>query len=80
MVVDTPGIREFGLPKTDWEEIHEYFSDIAELTQKCAFRNCLHKHEPGCAVRQAVADGRLAAGRLQSYIRLREECDKREWE
>lgn len=79
MVVDTPGVREFGLAHLDWTDVHEYFADIAALTQDCAFRNCLHKSEPGCRVREAVAQGRLAQERLDGYIRLREESERPEW-
>lgn len=79
MVVDTPGVREFGLAHLDWTDVHEYFADIAALTQGCAYRNCLHKSEPGCRVREALAAGLLAQERLDSYIRLREECEKPEW-
>jgi ribosome biogenesis GTPase len=74
MVVDTPGVREFGLAHLTWLDVHEYFSDIAALTLKCGFADCTHGVEPGCAVRQAIAAGELAAGRLESYRKLRAEA------
>ena len=79
-LVDTPGVRVFGLAHLTWLDVHEYFADIASLTQSCAFRDCLHLHEPDCAVRSAVAGGSLSARRLESYIKLRDEADSKHWE
>jgi len=73
-VVDTPGIREFGLAHLTWLDVHEYFSDIAALTSGCSFRDCSHTVEPDCAVRRATEEGRLALKRLESYVKLRAEC------
>jgi ribosome biogenesis GTPase / thiamine phosphate phosphatase len=78
-VLDTPGIREFGLAHLDWTDVHEYFSDIASHATGCGFRDCLHKSEPGCKVREAAAAGLISPGRLESYIKLREESDRPEW-
>ena len=69
LVLDTPGMRELGL----WEAgdgVDQTFADVAELAAACRFRDCAHRGEPGCAVLAAVADGRLAAGRLESYRKL----------
>jgi ribosome biogenesis GTPase len=76
LVVDTPGVREFGLAHLTWLDVHEYFSDIAALTLQCGFSDCSHQSEPGCAVLQAVRDSKLAAGRLESYRKLRAEADR----
>jgi ribosome biogenesis GTPase len=73
-VVDTPGIREFLVPDSDWLDVHEYFADIAALTSGCGYRNCTHTVEPGCAVKAAVERGELPSGRLRSYIGLRREA------
>jgi ribosome biogenesis GTPase / thiamine phosphate phosphatase len=75
-VVDTPGVREYGLAHLDWTDVHEYFSDIAELTQGCGFRDCLHQSEPGCNVLAAIARGELAAARVDSYRKLRQEANQ----
>lgn len=75
-VVDTPGVREFGLAHLDWTDVHEYFSTIAELTQQCAFRDCMHESEPDCAVRAAIELGGLSPERLRSYKLLRKEADQ----
>ena len=69
LVLDTPGMREFAL----WEAgdgVDQTFADVAELAAACRFRDCAHGGEPGCAVLAAVADGRLAAERLESYRKL----------
>lgn len=78
-VVDTPGVREFGLVHFDWLDVHDYFSDIATLATGCAFRDCHHHGEPDCAVRDAVEQGRLARGRLDSYQKLRAESEEPHW-
>jgi ribosome biogenesis GTPase len=65
-------MREFGLWDAD-EGVDETFAEIVELAAGCRFADCSHKFEPGCAVRAAVADGRLDAGRLKSYRHLARE-------
>ncbi len=69
LIVDTPGMREFGLWEAS-EGLAEAFSDITELSAQCRFRDCSHQAEPGCAARQAAEAGLLPPGRLQSYLRL----------
>ena len=69
LVLDTPGMRELGLWDAD-EGVDQTFADVAELAAACRFRDCAHEGEPGCAVLAAVADGRLAAERLESYRKL----------
>ena len=71
-IIDMPGVRGLGLWDAD-EGIGAAFSDIEELAASCRFRDCTHTNEPGCAVRAAVESGDLAAERLESYVRLREE-------
>ncbi len=77
MVLDTPGVREFGLTQQAWTEVHEYFADIAEISTQCRYRDCMHQKDKssGCAVRLAIDEGRLAEERLKSYQKLREEAD-----
>ncbi len=74
IVVDTPGIRAIGL-YTDADSIDAAFSDIDELSTQCRFSDCTHDHEPGCAVRAAVADGTLNAERLAAYGELQAEAE-----
>jgi ribosome biogenesis GTPase len=68
-IIDVPGMREFVISGT--EGLDEAFEDILELSAKCRFRNCTHTVEPGCAVRQAVANGILDERRLQNYLRIK---------
>jgi ribosome biogenesis GTPase len=72
-VVDTPGIREFGLWDLAPEALAAHFPDIARFAVQCSFSNCSHDREPGCAVRQAVEEGRLSSRRYTSYLKLRSE-------
>jgi len=72
LLVDTPGLRELGL----WDAgdaLDTAFSDVAALAAECRFQDCRHETEPGCAVRMAVAAGRLEAGRLANLEKLRRE-------
>jgi ribosome biogenesis GTPase len=70
-VADTPGIRSLGLWDVAPEELDGYFVEIKPYVELCEFGDCTHLSEPGCAVRQAVAEGKIAASRYDSYCRLR---------
>ena len=70
-VADTPGIRSLGLWDVEPEELDGYFVEIEPYVEFCEFGDCTHLSEPGCAVRQAVVDGRIAPSRYDSYCRLR---------
>lgn len=72
-VADTPGIRSLAVFDLEPGELDAYFREIAPLVTHCQFSDCTHRHEPNCAVLAALADGRLAAERYDSYLRLREE-------
>jgi len=72
-VVDTPGIRGLALFDVEPEELDAYFREIGPLVSQCQFSDCTHRHEPGCAVRTAVDEGRVSPARYDSYLRLREE-------
>jgi ribosome biogenesis GTPase len=73
-LVDTPGIREFGLWNIDSEELAYLFPEMAEYVGHCRFGlSCRHDREPGCAIRKAVVAGAVSPYRYQSYMRLREE-------
>lgn len=67
-LIDTPGIKGFGLVDMDEAEIGDQFPEMFKLKSFCRFNNCLHKDEPGCAVRAAVEDGSVAASRYKSYL------------
>jgi ribosome biogenesis GTPase len=73
-LVDTPGIREFGLWDIAVEELAYFFPEMADQVGRCKFGlSCRHDREPGCAVRKAVMAGAISPYRYQSYMRLREE-------
>lgn len=72
VLIDTPGLRELQLWETD-DGLDKAFADIAELVTRCKFSDCAHDTEPGCAVRQALADGTLPADRWESYLKLQRE-------
>jgi ribosome biogenesis GTPase len=69
-IIDTPGIRGFGIIDLARNEIGLYFTDIFRISQDCSFTSCTHIHEPGCAVRKAVYDKVLAQSRYQSYVNI----------
>jgi ribosome biogenesis GTPase len=73
-VVDTPGVRGFALGDADSADVSAGFRELAALAPACRFRDCTHREEPECAVRQAAAAGELDEERYQSYLRLREEA------
>jgi len=73
-IVDTPGMREFGLVDMDGGDLALFFPEMRALVGKCKFRlDCSHDEEPGCAIRQAVMAGQISPLRYQSYLRLIEE-------
>lgn len=74
MVIDTPGMREFGMWDND-TGIDRTFTDIEELAAQCKFRNCTHTNEPGCAIQKALTTGELETDRWQSYQKLKAEND-----
>ena len=75
-VIDTAGIREFGLFGIPKREVPWLFRDIAKIAPECRYPDCSHTHEPGCAVLIAVEDGRLADFRFDSYLKLLESLDE----
>jgi ribosome biogenesis GTPase len=70
-VADTPGLKAFALWDIEPDELDGYFPEIRRLVADCEFSDCTHLHEPGCAVRQAVASGRISPERYDSYERMR---------
>jgi ribosome biogenesis GTPase len=74
LIIDTPGLREIQLWDVG-ESLGTAFPDVEELAGGCRFGDCAHETEPGCAVREAVAEGRLPEDRLESYIKLRREAE-----
>lgn len=72
-LIDTPGMREIRIWTAE-ESVHDAFDDIASLSRRCKFTDCTHEQEPGCAVRKAIEDGQISAGRLERYKKLLKEA------
>ncbi len=70
LVVDTPGMREFGLWESKQSDLAEHFEEFADYAENCRYRNCTHTHEPGCAVKRAVDLGEVDAERYHNYLKL----------
>tara|TARA_B100001758_G_C18411172_1_gene615819 strand:- start:1968 stop:2894 length:927 start_codon:yes stop_codon:yes gene_type:complete len=75
-VIDTPGVRGFGLVEIKSNKIGNYFPEFFALKQKCKFHNCIHKNEPNCAVKLALKRGDVALSRYKSYLTMLEEEQK----
>lgn len=69
-IIDSPGIREFGLWEMTPEQVTQGFVEFRPLLGQCRFRNCSHRHEPGCALRDAEQQGIISPQRLESYFRI----------
>lgn len=75
-VIDTPGIKGFGLLDIDDAELWHYFPEMMRTAPGCRFYNCTHTHEPGCAVIEAVRRGDISLARYESYLKILDEDDK----
>ena len=69
-IIDTPGIREFGLVDIPKQELSHYFPEMRKRINECQFNNCMHINEPGCAVKEAIEDGSIAVERYVSYLNI----------
>ncbi len=69
-IIDTPGIRGFGVVDMEKDELGDYFPEFFILKAECKFNNCLHQEEPKCAVKEALKTGEIAASRYHTYIQL----------
>lgn len=81
-IIDTPGIKEFGLHDFERHEIGERFPEFRALMSDCRFSNCTHVHEPGCVVKKAVDEGKISETRYNNYLRILKDdyLDKKQWE
>jgi ribosome biogenesis GTPase len=75
-IIDTPGIKGFGVVDMDKEEVSDYFPEFFKLKQDCKFNNCLHIEEPKCAVKSALERDEIAFSRYRSYIQILEGEDE----
>lgn len=69
-IIDTPGIRGFGLHDIKTEELFHYFPEIFSISKNCKYHNCTHVHEPGCAIKDAVEDGSVSLLRYENYLSI----------
>ncbi|HEY1870081.1 MAG TPA: ribosome small subunit-dependent GTPase A, partial [Chitinophagaceae bacterium] len=69
-IIDTPGMREFGLVDLTKQELSHYFPEMRERLVNCQFNNCLHINEPGCAIKEAVLDDEINEDRYVSYVNI----------
>jgi ribosome biogenesis GTPase len=76
-LVDTPGIKGFGLVDIPKDELHHHFKEFFALLPECKYHNCLHLNEPGCAVRKALDTGDVAASRYNSYVSMYHDEEER---
>lgn len=81
-MIDTPGIKEFGLIQYSKEEVRDYFPEIRAYNNRCKFDDCSHTHEPDCLVQKAVESGEIALSRYLNYIAILEADDMKlaDWE
>ena len=80
-IIDTPGIKEFGLIQYKKEEVSHYFPEMLNLLSACKFHNCTHTHEPHCAVKQSLENGEIATSRYQNYLSIiqHEDIELKDW-
>lgn len=75
-IIDTPGIKGFGTFDMKDEEVGHYFKEIFEMSTQCKYGNCTHRHEPGCAVREAVEKHYISESRYTSYLNILEDKEE----
>lgn len=78
-IIDTPGIREFGITDIDKQELSHYFPEMRKLLHDCQFNNCIHINEPGCAVKFAAEHGNIPMDRYVSYYKILESIEEKSY-
>jgi len=78
-IIDTPGMREFGLVDISRQELSHYFPEMRNLLNHCQFNNCLHLEEPGCAIKKALGEGRINANRYISYCTILDSIEEKQY-
>lgn len=78
-IIDTPGMREFGLVEVEKVELSGYFPEMRQRLNDCQFNNCMHVNEPGCAIKQAVVDGIIDEDRYVSYYNILETINDKKY-
>ena len=75
-IIDTPGIKGFGVVDMEKEEVGDYFPEFFALKQDCKFNNCIHLNEPKCAVKEALENDEVSYSRYRSYLQILEGEDE----
>ncbi|MFO7719744.1 MAG: ribosome small subunit-dependent GTPase A [Gillisia sp.] len=78
-IIDTPGIKGFGVVEMEKEELANYFPEFFALKDQCKYYNCLHLEEPKCAVKDALEDGKIAWSRYKSYLQISKGEDEQQY-
>ncbi|MDZ4810426.1 MAG: ribosome small subunit-dependent GTPase A [Bacteroidota bacterium] len=78
-IIDTPGMREFGLVDIEKQEVSHYFPEMRDRLNNCQFNNCLHFNEPGCAIKDAVNNGEIHEDRYVSYCGIMESIEQKSY-
>jgi ribosome biogenesis GTPase len=78
-IIDTPGLREFGITDISKQELSHYFPEMRERLNHCQFNNCIHINEPGCAVKKAVEEGKIFPERYISYCNILESIEEKNY-
>lgn len=78
-IIDTPGIKGFGMLDMERGEMGHYFREIFQISSECRYSDCVHINEPGCAVNQAVIDGRIAFSRYESYLSMLDDISENKY-
>lgn len=78
-LIDTPGMREFGLVDISKQELSHYFPELRDRLNDCQFNNCLHVNEPGCAIKEAVMNGAVHEDRYVSYVNILDSIEEKSY-
>jgi len=78
-IIDTPGMKEFGLIDVERQELSGYFPEMKQRLNDCQFNNCQHINEPGCAIKEAVVNGEISEDRYMSYYNILESLKEEKW-
>ena len=78
MVFDTPGFTSFEILEAGEEDLRLYYPEIERYEGQCRYQGCTHTHEPGCAVKEALAEGEIGETRYQGYLEIYEELKEQE--
>lgn len=78
-IIDTPGMREFGLVDISKQELSHYFPELRDRLNGCQFNNCLHVNEPGCAIKEAVMNGAVHEDRYVSYVNILDSIEEKSY-